>query len=100
MSLLTDSRTALRIKSTAYDGEITDLIDTSTSELLLSGILQSKIDTLETVAPDVLLKRCVMLYCKANFGIANEESVKFQNSYNSLKIHLMLSTEYTVEEVV
>jgi hypothetical protein len=99
MSILADVALALRIKSTSYNDEIQDLIDGATADLLLSGILQSKIDTLETDEPDILIKRCIILYNKANFGLDNQDSAKFEASYESLKIHLMLSAEYT-EEVV
>lgn len=95
MSLLTDTTLVLRIKSVAYNTEINDLIDAVKADLFLSGILQSKIDTLDTESPDMLLKRCVILYCKANFGLDNPDSAKYQSSYDSLKIHLMLSIEYT-----
>ena len=57
MSLLTDTTLVLRIKSVAYNTEINDLIDAVKADLFLSGILQSKIDTLDTESPDMLLKK-------------------------------------------
>jgi len=88
---------SLRIKTTTYNTEIQDLIDACIADLTISGILQSKIDTLNTDSPDILLKRCVILYCKSGFGLDNKDDTKYKLMYDSLKIHLMLSSEYTVE---
>jgi hypothetical protein len=49
---------------------------------------------------DTLILRATILYCKANFGLDNPESEKYQAAYESLKNHLCLSTEYTVEAVI
>jgi hypothetical protein len=92
--MLEKIKLALRIKSSAYDAEITDLIGGAKAELKLSGILESKI-----IDTDVLIIRAVTLYCRAHFGLDNPDSEKYQAAYNSLKTHLCLSTEYTVEAV-
>jgi uncharacterized phage protein (predicted DNA packaging) len=89
--MLDKIKEALRIKNTtAFDSEITDLISAAKADLVLSGILESKIsDT------DPLIIRSIILYAKSHFGIDNTESEKYQAAYNSLKTHLCLSSEYT-----
>lgn len=95
MALIDDVRQALRTKTTLLDTEIQDLIDSAKADLILSGVLETKaIDT------DMLIKRAIILYSKANFGLDNKDSEKYQASYDSLKNHLCLSQEYTVAEVV
>jgi hypothetical protein len=81
---------ALRIKNSAFDDEITDLIDAAKADLKLSGVLQDKItDT------DILIIRAVTLYAKAHFGLDSEDGDKYCKAYESLKNHLCLSAEYT-----
>lgn len=95
MALIDDIKQVLRIRTNALNIEVQDIVDSAKADLKLSGILVSKI--LDT---DMLIKRAIILYCKANFGLDNKESEKYQAAYNSLKIHLTLSQEYTVEVIV
>lgn len=92
MALLDDVKDALRISGTSLDGEVTDLINAAQADLTLSGILSTK----AVSTTDALIRRAVVVYCKANFGWDNPEGEKFQASYNMLKNHLCLSQEYTV----
>lgn len=100
MALIDDVKNDLRIKSASYNSEITELIESAGADLVLSGVLQSKIDTISTLTPDTLIVRAIKLYCKANFGLDNADSEKYQAAYTALKMHLTLSQEYTVAEVV
>lgn len=97
MAMLTDVKQALRISAanTSLDTEVNDLIAAARDDLRLSGVLASKVisDT------DTLIKRAITVYAKANFGIDNPDAERLQASYNSIKAHLSLSQEYTVEEV-
>lgn len=95
MALLDDIKLTLRISNTAFDGEITDLISAARSDLKLSGVLESKVND----DTDPLIKRAVVVYCKANFGWNNPDAERLQQSYNMLKYHLALSQEYTKEVV-
>ena len=88
---LNSVKTALRIKSTAYDSEIIDLINACKGDLVLAGIASSHFDP-----DDALIKRAVITYCKANFGF-NEESEKYMNAYLMIKMHLTLSADYKEE---
>lgn len=92
--MLEEIKKYLRISNTAYDAEITDLINAAKADLRLSGVIN--ID--ET---DALIKRAVSTYVKANFGWNNPDVDKLQNSYNLLKGHLTFSAEYTeVEDAI
>ncbi len=87
----------LRISNNAFDEEINDLIETAKSDLIISGVTETKAND-ET---DSLIIRAIIIYCKAHFGWNNPDSEKLQKSYDMLKIHLALSTEYNTEfEVV
>lgn len=96
MELIDSVKQALRITTILLDTEIQDLIEAAKSDLRLSGILTRKLDN---ASRDALIKRAIILYCKANFGLDNTDSDKYQAAYNSLKIHLTLSQEYTVEVI-
>jgi len=87
MNLLEKIKKSLRITSSVFDDEITDLIDAALAELRLSGVLNLE----ET---DPLIARAVTIYCKAHFGLDNPESQKYQESFNALKMHLALSGEH------
>jgi hypothetical protein len=73
----------LRITSTAFDDEITALIEACKADLSVSGVGAIN-------EADPLIQRAVTLYCKANFGYS-EDSEKFQKSYEFLKVSLCLA---------
>jgi hypothetical protein len=87
MALIDDIKQALRITSTAYNTEISDLILAAKADLGICGLLAIS----ET---DALIKRAIITYCKANFGWDNPDSAKLQNSYEMLRNHLSLSADY------
>lgn len=91
--MLEDVRDALRVSGNDLDGEIQDLIDAAKADLSLSGVHPSKI-----IDTDPLIKRAVIVYCKAHFGWDNPEADRFAQSYAMLKMHLTLSAEYTEAE--
>ncbi|MCA0754910.1 head-tail connector protein [Paenibacillus sp. N4] len=94
--MLDSVKHALRISlsNTHFDDEVEDLIAAARHDLQLSGVLASKVGD----DSDPLIKRAITVYCKANFGLDNKDAEKFQASYESLKAHLSLSHEYTVED--
>ena len=86
-------RAALRISSTSdrITEEINDCIAACKKDLQDVGV--KRLD--ET---DALIVRAITLYVKAEFGF-NDNADKFHNSYESLKVHLPMSSEYnTVSE--
>lgn len=93
--MINDVKRALRISqsNTTFDGEVTDLIAAARHDLQLSGVLASKVEN----DSDPLIKRAIITYARAEFGLANPEAARFKESYESLKAHLTLSQEYTVE---
>lgn len=84
----------LRITTDAFDiDEVQELIDSAKADLKLSGVVN--VDE-----SDELIRRAIILYCKANFGYDNPDAERFQKSYEMLKTHLSLCTEYNTEVVV
>lgn len=88
-----DVRRYLRISHTYFDAEITDLIGAAQADLLLGGIKAAKIED----ESDALIKRAIVCYVKAEFGLDNADAEKYRNSYEMLKRHLQLSSEYIEE---
>jgi len=91
MAMLDDIKDVLRVSGTTLNTEVTDLIAAARTDLILSGVLATKANS----DTDALIKRAISTYCKANFGWDNPEAERFQSSYNMLKNHLCLSSEYT-----
>ena len=87
--MLESIKLALRIKSSAFDEEISDLIQSAEIDLKISGIINAKED-------DPLIRQAIKTYCKANFGLDNKDSEKYQSSYDMLKQHLSLCGDYNV----
>lgn len=84
--MLEKIKKALRISNDIFNDEIQDLIDSALTDLELSGVVSFT----ET---DPLIIRAVTIYCKAHFGF-NDNSERFQQSYDLLKTHLSLSGDY------
>lgn len=89
MAILDDVKLSLRVSNAAYNTEVTDLIAAAKLDLEITGIDSAKItDT------DSLIKRAIILYCKANFGYDNKDADRLMESYVMLKTHLSVSTDY------
>lgn len=95
MALIDDVKVYLRMTTTALDIEVQDLIDAAKDDLELSGV-----DPLKIVDTDPLIKRAVIVYCKAHFGYDNPDHDKLLKAYDMLKNHLTLADDYQVGEVV
>lgn len=87
--MLESIKLALRIKSSAFDEEIVELIEAAKLDLKISGVYNVNEE-------DPLIFQAIKTYCKANFGLDNKDSEKYQASYTSLKQHLSLCGEYNV----
>lgn len=108
--LIDDVKQALRVTGTALNIEIGDLIEAAKLDLSYSGIdITKTVEEDQTPEPtveepnpaqilvevmDPLLKRAVILYCKANFGYDNADADRFMQSYHLLETHLALSEDY------
>ena len=90
--MLEKVKLALRIKATSLDSEITDLIEACKIDLSISGIKVIN-DT------DPIIQRAIIVYCKANFGLDNKDSEKYQMSYDMLKQSLALCSDYNTEVI-
>lgn len=93
--LLYAARLAVRANRTSvFDNEIKDLISAARAELTEIGILPSKAydDT------DPLTRRAVILYVKAEFGLDNPDAQRYRESFDLLKRHLALASDYISEE--
>lgn len=89
LDLLSEARLALRISAEAYDSEIVGIIDAARDDLKLSGVSAAALED-----PDPLVRRAIVVYCKAHFGLDNADSEKYMESFRSLETHLALSSEY------
>ena len=87
--LLESVKKELRITNSAFDDEIYDLIEAAKADMRIPQIDADKI-----IETDPLIKRAVLLYCKANFGLDNPDSEKYQKSYDNLVEKLSLSLTY------
>ncbi|SDO79360.1 head-tail connector protein [Halobacillus aidingensis] len=85
-------KTALRLKNTAFDIEVTGLIAAAKADLVQSGVDKSIVD--QENQTDPLIERAIIVYCKANFGYDNDEAERFTKSYEMLKSHLALAGDY------
>lgn len=77
--------------STEEDDTILDLIESARMDLIIAGVKKDKAD--ETTAVDPLIKRAIILYCKANYKY-DPYTEKYQALYLHLKQHLSLAEEY------
>lgn len=87
---LAAGRLSIRTKSKAFDPEIVDLIHAAREDLALGGVLPERTRD----EADLLIKRAVMTYIKAEFGLDNEDVDKYRAAYDRLKVSLALSSDY------
>ena len=87
--LLAKAKLALRITTTAYDNDITDLIDAAKLDLGVAGVILP--DTL-----DALCTRAVITYVKVHFSAsADSDYDRLKRSYDEQKAQLQTATGYT-----
>lgn len=87
---LAAGRMSIRTKSKAFDQEIVDLIRAAREDLALGGVLTER--TRDEADP--LIKRAVMTYIKAEFGLDNEDADKYRDAYDRLKVSLAMASDY------
>ena len=87
MALLDDVKTSLRITNDDYNAEVTGLIESCKLDLNTAGIVNVDEN-------DALTKHAIILYAKGHFGYDNPEADRFQESYEMLKNHLSMSSDY------
>lgn len=84
---LENVKTALRIKTTAYDQELSNLMASAAADLGIAGV----------VLPDELDAICdtaIITYCKLHFGLP-DDAERLKKSYDEQKAQLITATGYT-----
>ena len=85
--MLAKVKLALRITTTAYDTELTELIAAAQADLGIAGV-----DVPDTI--DAIVSRAIITYCKCNFGEPDEYD-RLKRSYDEQKAQLSMATGYT-----
>lgn len=91
--MLQDIKDALRVSGTSLDTEIQDLIDAAKADLQLSGVSEAKVND----STDPLIKRAIIVYCRAHFDYDDKAADRLLQSYVMLKSHLTLTEEYSAD---
>ena len=87
MAIIDKTRMALRITTTAYDDELTDLINAAKLDLGIAGV--------EVPASlDEIVTRAIITYCKMSFGLP-EDYDRLKASYDEQKAQLSNASGYT-----
>lgn len=87
MATLDKVKMGLRIKTTAYDEELVDLIAAAQLDLGIAGVeVPSTLDEIVT--------RAIITYCKMSFGLP-EDYDRLKRSYDEQKAQLVTATGYT-----
>lgn len=87
MVSLAEVKLALRVTTTAFDTELTDLITSRKNDLKLRGVVIPESD-------DELINIAVITYCKMRFGNPDNYD-KLKASYDEQKAQLSMATGYT-----
>jgi len=87
MATLDKVKMGLRIKTTAYDEELTDLITAAKLDLGIAGV-----EVPSTL--DEIVARAIITYCKMSFGLP-EDYDRLKMSYDEQKAQLVTATGYT-----
>jgi len=85
--MLEQVKLALRISTTAYDSELTYLIDAAKLDLGIAGVVLPE-------ELDALVQKAVITYCKLSFGLP-EDYDRLKRSYDEQKAQLSTATGYT-----
>lgn len=93
MALLDDVKVACRVTSTAFDSELTDLINSAMKDL---GITDIRSDVVTTTGTDALVKQAIITYVRMSFGFeADSYYNRLKGSYDEQKAQLAMSSMYT-----
>lgn len=87
MELLDKARIALRISTSAFDGEIADLIEAAKVDLSLGGVVNLD-------ESDPLIVRAVITYVRLHFGEPDDFD-RLKRSYDEQKAQMGMATNYT-----
>ena len=85
--MLSKVRTALRIKTNAYNDELNGLIEAAKLDLKVAGVVVPE-------ELDAIVNQAIITYCKMNFGLVDDYD-KLKRSYDEQKAQLSNATGYT-----
>lgn len=85
--MLEKVKMALRITTTAYDAELTELIESAKLDMSIAGVVLP-------LTIDALVTKAIITYCKMSFGIP-EDYDRLKASYDEQKAQLATATGYT-----
>lgn len=86
-TLLSETKTAMRLTKTEYDPEITRLIDAACADLGIAGI------TATTATDDPILIQAIITFCRLNFGSPADYD-RMKASYDEQKAQLQTAVGY------
>ena len=89
--MLEKVKLALRVVTSAFDDELTDMIAAARYDLGIAGVVISE-------EMNELVTRAIITYCKMNFGIP-EDYDRLKRSYDEQKAQMSNATGYTDWEV-
>ena len=89
-TMLSRVKLALRVTTTAYDSEITGLINAACADLGVVGV------TAESTTTDPLLIRAIITFCRLNFGSPDDYD-RLKASYDEQKAQLISCTGYGLD---
>ena len=82
-------RMALRVTTTAFDGQISTLVEAALADLGLAGV-----DGDSVVETDPLTLQAIATYCRMNFGSPDDYD-RIKKSYDEQKAQMSMATNYT-----
>lgn len=85
--MLDKVKIALRIKTNAFDTELTDLINAAKTDLGIAGVIVPD-------EVDAIVTRAIITFCKMSFGLP-EDYDRLKKSYDEQKAQLSNATNYT-----
>lgn len=89
--MLEKVKLALRVVTSAFDDELTDMIAAARYDLGIAGVVIPE-------EMNELVTRAIITYCKMNFGIP-EDYERLKRSYDEQKAQMSNATGYTDWEV-
>lgn len=97
--LLEKAKLTLRITTDAFDGEVSDLLESAIEDLAITGstIYVERNQNGEIVDCDPLLRRAILTYVQLHFG-APEEYDRLKRSYDEQKAQIRVNPKYYIAE--
>lgn len=78
----------LRIDGSEFDEEILDLVEACKLDMQTRGVVNINEE-------DALIFRAISIYCKAYFGYADKDYERYIASYEILRNHIAMCSEYS-----